>query len=199
MTEAQIPGRGRPRDPATDATIIRAAVELMGERGLAGTTLSAVARRAGVARATVYLRWPNRDALVGAAAKAASGGRPFQLGGEIARDVEGAADFIRTVVSSGEFRAVLPSLVAGLLRVPPEVEFDIVAPNRTSLADEYRRMAAVSGFDATIDPQLPFDMLLGAALAHLLATGRGPGPAYARQLSEVIIRGLRAPAGTPAL
>jgi AcrR family transcriptional regulator len=37
---------------------------LLGERGPSTLTIEAIARRAGVARATVYRRWPNRDALL---------------------------------------------------------------------------------------------------------------------------------------
>src|SRR3990170_8095476 len=64
---------GRPRGPATDAAILQAVIELLAEAGLRGTTVDAVAARAGVARATVYLRWPTRDALLAAAARQALG------------------------------------------------------------------------------------------------------------------------------
>jgi AcrR family transcriptional regulator len=55
---------GRARDPELDDAIVAAARTLLGERGVAGLTIEAIARRAGVARATVYRRWANRDALL---------------------------------------------------------------------------------------------------------------------------------------
>jgi AcrR family transcriptional regulator len=59
------PGRGgRLRDPQVDEAITAAARALLEERGIDGTTIDAIARRAGVARATVYRRWPNKDALI---------------------------------------------------------------------------------------------------------------------------------------
>jgi AcrR family transcriptional regulator len=59
------PGRGgRARDPVLDGTIAQATKTLLEERGVAALTIEAVARRAGVARATVYRRWPNRNALL---------------------------------------------------------------------------------------------------------------------------------------
>jgi len=47
----------------TRARITRAAIELHGSIGPAATTMSAVAERAGVTRATLYRHFPNEDAL----------------------------------------------------------------------------------------------------------------------------------------
>ena len=49
---------GRPRLPDTDRAILRAVGELMAEQGMSGTTINAVAARSGVARGTVYRRFP---------------------------------------------------------------------------------------------------------------------------------------------
>lgn len=56
--------RGRPRDPRVGAAALDAAVELLGEVGYSGLTVDEVALRAGVGKASVYLRWPDKDALV---------------------------------------------------------------------------------------------------------------------------------------
>jgi AcrR family transcriptional regulator len=55
---------GRPRDPGVDAAIRTAAVDLLGEVGYARLTMDDVAARAGVSKASLYLRWPNKVALV---------------------------------------------------------------------------------------------------------------------------------------
>jgi AcrR family transcriptional regulator len=55
---------GRARDPELDDAITTATTALLDERGFGGLTIEAIARRAGVARATVYRRWPNLDALL---------------------------------------------------------------------------------------------------------------------------------------
>ena len=52
-----------PRARRTRASLRAAALELAGERDPASLTLSAVASRAGVNRATVYLHYPDLDAL----------------------------------------------------------------------------------------------------------------------------------------
>jgi AcrR family transcriptional regulator len=58
------PRRGRPRDPSVDAAILKAAVHLLGEVGYARVTMDEVASRAGVSKASLYLRWQNKVALV---------------------------------------------------------------------------------------------------------------------------------------
>ncbi|HWG02637.1 MAG TPA: helix-turn-helix domain-containing protein, partial [Trebonia sp.] len=55
---------GRPRDPELDRRIAQAALDLFGEAGWAGFAMEAVARRAGVGKASVYLRWSTKEALL---------------------------------------------------------------------------------------------------------------------------------------
>lgn len=58
------PPTGRPRDPEVDRRITQAAVALFGETGWAGFSLEAVARRAGVGKASIYLRWHTKEQLL---------------------------------------------------------------------------------------------------------------------------------------
>ena len=184
---------GRPRRAAIDAAIIRAAVELMTKGGVQATTLTAVAKRAGVARATVYLRWPTRSALIGAAARAAVGGQVLPLTGNVEQDIRGGAGFIQRVFERASTPAMLPEIVRGVLANPPEISFEAVAPRRREFARLYRAGAEAAGLDPTVDPHLAFDILLGTAIAHLLANGRPMAEAEAEKLAEVIIAGLRVP------
>jgi AcrR family transcriptional regulator len=193
ISRAQTRTPGRPRRAAVDAAIVRAAIELMTEEGAGGATLSAVARRAGVARATVYLRWPTRSALIGAAARAAVGGQPMPLTDDVEGNIRFAAGYVRRVFDGATFPALLPEMVRGVLAHPPEVEFDSVAPRRREFARIYLAEAAAQGFDPDVDPNLAFDLILGTAIAYLLANGRAMSEDAAEELGEVIVRGLRRP------
>ena len=64
---------GQPRDPGVDAAILTAAVDLLAEIGYARLTMEQVAARAGVGKASLYLRWPNKVALVAEAIQYRSG------------------------------------------------------------------------------------------------------------------------------
>jgi AcrR family transcriptional regulator len=55
---------GRPRDPQVDRRIAQAALDLFADAGWAGFSMEAVARRAGVGKASLYLRWTSKEALL---------------------------------------------------------------------------------------------------------------------------------------
>ena len=55
---------GRPRDARVDAAVLDATRSLLAEKGYAGTTVEAIATRAGVGKATIYRRWPTREQLL---------------------------------------------------------------------------------------------------------------------------------------
>jgi AcrR family transcriptional regulator len=62
--DAPVRGRGRPRDPAVDARILAAARALVSELGYQQVTMERIAERAGVAKTSLYRRWPTRAAVV---------------------------------------------------------------------------------------------------------------------------------------
>jgi AcrR family transcriptional regulator len=55
---------GRPRDASYDPIILREVLREISEHGFKRFSVQRVADRAGVARATVRLRWPDRDRLI---------------------------------------------------------------------------------------------------------------------------------------
>lgn len=55
---------GRPMNPEATDAILRAAIEVLAEEGVEKFTIRAVVKRCGVSSATVYRRWPSKEALV---------------------------------------------------------------------------------------------------------------------------------------
>ncbi len=55
---------GRPRDPDVDRRVAEAAIALFGEAGWAGFSVEAIAKRACVGKASIYLRWQTKEALL---------------------------------------------------------------------------------------------------------------------------------------
>ena len=60
-------GRGRPRREGADEAILQAARELLEETGYAAFNVDVIAERTGIAKTTIYRRWPTKGALVAAA------------------------------------------------------------------------------------------------------------------------------------
>jgi len=192
MTSEETAGHvGRPRGASTDAAILQAVLDIVSEVGVPGVTVAGVARRAGVARATVYLRWPSRAALIGAATKATVGGRPYPLTGDIVRDIEVGTHFFRDIIAAPAFRAMFPELVAEVLADAPEVPWDALSPNRSALAANYAAAASRQGLDPDLDPDLPYYLMVGGLLAHLLVKGTAPSHEWTQELVDVVVSGIR--------
>ena len=77
---------GRPRSARVDEAIIDAVLDLFAD-GTSPDAMSieAVAARAGVGKATIYRRWPNKEALIVDAVTSIKGAVP-PVGGESVRD-----------------------------------------------------------------------------------------------------------------
>jgi AcrR family transcriptional regulator len=188
---ARVSPAGRPRSPGVDGAILAAAAELLATVGPAGTTINAVARRSGVARASIYLRYPGREALLAAAMRAAIGRAPYALLGEIVTDLRKGAEQARAILAAPQFRELLLMLVGQLLK-PDGLEpltYDMF-PNRRLLADEYQRLAADAGLRTDADADQVVD-LVGGLLVHLLATGNQPSATAAQAAVDVVLDGLR--------
>jgi AcrR family transcriptional regulator len=190
-------GRGRPRDVDADSRILRACVELLAEVGAEATTMSAVIERSGVARATVYRRWPNREALLIAALRELKGRGPVPLTGDLETDIARSADQARHILGEERFRSILPLLARDLVgrhgrRREGSATFHRVAPNHRRLAETYDRLATEAGLRGDVGGELVSDIVIGAQLARLLSTGRPPSKAMTDQLVEVVLAGLRA-------
>ncbi|CAB3754561.1 TetR/AcrR family transcriptional regulator [Paraburkholderia solisilvae] len=56
--------KGRPRNDEATRIVQRCAVELANEGGIANATVDRIAQRSGVAKSTIYRRWPNGPAVV---------------------------------------------------------------------------------------------------------------------------------------
>ena len=158
--------------------------------------MSAVIERSGVARATVYRRWPNREALLIAALREVKGRGPVPLTGDLETDIARSAEQARHILAEERFRSILPLLARDLVerggrRREGSATFHRVAPNHRRLADVYEELAAGAGLRDDIDGELVSDIIIGAQLARLLSTGRPPSKRMTDQLVEVVLAGLR--------
>jgi len=144
---------GRPRSPRADEAIIEAVLDLMAEgTSVEALSIEAVAARAGVGKATIYRRWPNKETLVVDALGALKEPLP-ELAGESIR--EDLLTMLRSTTKARESRAgrIMPCLIPELQR-NPELQRQyrrIVEPRRERMREVLRRGVASGELRADLD------------------------------------------------
>ena len=193
-TEVEHRRVGRPRSGSADRAILDAAFAILAESGLSGLTMSAVVTRSRVARATVYRRYPTREALIAGTLAQIKGREPFPLTGDVEADIATGVRTAAGVLQEARFRRFLPYFVTEALEGPAaaQAQIDRVAPNHGKVAREYAQRAAASGLRTDIDPTIVSNMIQGPILMHFLSTGTPPDANAVRQVTDVLLRGLRA-------
>lgn len=189
-------GPGRPRDPAADAAILRAAADLLVERGVDRVSIELIARRAGVAKVTVYRRWSSKEELLAHAVEVVREDLPAvtaagRLPQELPEAIEELLPRWGQVLADPRFRALSARLLAaghdhpGLLAAYREHHLD---PRRERARATMRRAQEDGVLDPDADIDVLIDMMEGAVVQHLLLRGE---PLDAAEITAYLRRVLR--------
>lgn len=171
--------RGRPRDPRTDAAILRATLELIAEAGLHGASIGAIAARAGVARATIYRRWSTKHELVTAALATLVGRLQPPRTGSARTDVLALLRQRWTGAQQPPIGRVLAAVAAEALTTPSFLEVylaSVVAPRRRLVVQAIERGIARGELRPDTDPELTAEIIGGAILYYFLLPPTTPLP-----------------------
>jgi AcrR family transcriptional regulator len=174
--EAETPprGPGRPLDPAVDRAILAAAGEILVRDGFQNMTLPRVAVAAGVAKTTVYRRYPSIVELVLATINHLNTGAP-------APDTGSARDDLVTVLEFARLRFDL-SITGTLLTEERERPELLEAARRQMIVpaiDRFRQVLRAGIERGELRPDLDVDAaahaLLGSFFIRYLERGRPDG------------------------
>jgi AcrR family transcriptional regulator len=110
---------GRPRSTIVDQAIMQSALELFIEHGVAGASIERIAKRAGVAKTSIYRRWSSRDALLAQAIEVFRSNTGFTID---LLDRTPPHDFAELLLSACEMiaRPEIRKLVARLIGSVPD-------------------------------------------------------------------------------
>ena len=184
---------GGRRDPEADRLILETAKRLMREQGYDRLTIDGVARRAGVARTTVYRRYRDKAELVSAAIDTLRDPSRRPDTGDARRDLIGHVDNMR--------RNFDMSLAGTLLMEEPHnprllalFRERMVLPRRGIIRASIETGVERGQVRADLDVERILDHLLGALFAAFLTDGR-PGPDWPEQVVDAIWPALAAGSG----
>ncbi|PZS30974.1 MAG: TetR family transcriptional regulator [Pseudonocardiales bacterium] len=185
--------RGRPRDPAINDAILKAARELLVEFGYAEVSMEAVATRAGVSKPTLYLRWPSKGVLIWDAVFENVRSVTVPERGDLATDLRAALELGIADFASPEARAALPGMLAELtssLELARLVRARVIEPNYARMHGLLERARRRGAIRADVDLTLVIDALFGTALARATVLGRPLDGSLAEQLVDLVVAGL---------
>ena len=174
MTETSAPARGRPRDRGADDRILLAAFEQLVRVGYGGLSMEAVAAEAGVAKTTVYRRYPTKRDLVVAALREET---PFPPAPADLPAREALERFVRqaitTLIDSGAVR-ILGSLLVEDQREPGLLDVfrqRILGPRRAIIVAMLQRGIERGEIRPDMDPLVVTEMIAGAVFGHHVILG----------------------------
>ncbi|MGE3621003.1 MAG: TetR/AcrR family transcriptional regulator [Acidimicrobiia bacterium] len=180
-------GRGRPRSAVIDRAVRRAALELLVEQGYGGTSVEAIAGRAGVGKPAIYRRWPSKAAIVVDALRCHPGiAAPLPDTGDLRADVEVMLAAVQRGMAGGE-GPVMAAFVAEKFRYPElrdEFERVFVRERREHLQRLVAGAVARGELPAGTDVDLVAE-IGPALLAHrLLVRHLPPDPDLPRRIVD---------------
>jgi AcrR family transcriptional regulator len=197
-------GPGRPRSARADEAIIDAVLDLVAEGQSAETiSIEAVAARAGVGKATIYRRWPNKEALLVDAVGSIKGGVPA-IRGESVRD-----DLIALLGRVGQSQDGRSSKIMSCLL--PEIQRSmslhecyqqVIEPRRQVMREVLRRGVRTGELRADLDVELALALLSGPVLVQALLRWNPaiPNEGLPARVVDAVLTGIGAgpAAGGPA-
>lgn len=193
---AEVPARrvpGRPRSEQANQAIMAATLEMLND-GVPVDLLSveAVAARAGVGKATVYRRWPNKYGMV-AAALASLRESPVPVDGRSVReDLACTLRNLMTWAADSLSARVLPPLLSGMRAAPvirDEYYRAVLEPRLAALRAVLLRGVRRRELCPALDVELAVATLVSPAMASLVfPTDKNPAARDAADLADLADR-----------
>jgi AcrR family transcriptional regulator len=187
---------GRPRDARADRAILEATLDLVGEIGLAGLTVDAVAARAGVSKATIYRRWASKEALVLNAWQECVARTPAPDTGSLRGDLEALIGSLHDGIGSGTMLRVFPQMVAAA-RTNEELSEEyrrFVAERRRPMREVLRRARSRGEIAEDVDLDVVHDLLVGPLVYRVLISGARIDRRTIETVVDMVLRAAARPA-----
>jgi AcrR family transcriptional regulator len=187
---------GRPREARIDDAILHSAFEVFLERGYLATSLSEIARRAGVGTPAIYRRWPTKADLAAEVVVQHAEPDPIPDSGSIRSDlIEFLRQRIRVFDSPMFQQLLLPALMEGRRNeaVKRMIKLRFV-DYRKPLTTRLRRSIDAGSLRTDTDPDRLIDLLMGTVLMPLLFGTELPEEADSDSIVDQVLSGF---ASTP--
>jgi AcrR family transcriptional regulator len=106
------------RGPRARERVLRAALQVLADQGMAGFTMEGVAQRARASKATIYRHWPSQAALLVDAVDLVSRPFPLPATGQLRTDLVELVSRLEAMLSDPPFSRVMAAFVDAAERDP---------------------------------------------------------------------------------
>ncbi|MEU4775775.1 TetR/AcrR family transcriptional regulator [Micromonospora sp. NPDC023644] len=170
MTPPPAPPRppGAPRRVRADEAIVEATLDLLADGStIEAISIEAIAARAGVGKATIYRRWPGKDALLRDALRTLKGTPPEPAGHSVRDDLILLVGAVGHHIDPRAAR-IMPCLVPEVNRSPEQYQLyqNIIEPRREMMREVLRRGMRAGELRANLDVEVVMAMLTGPMLVQ---------------------------------
>jgi AcrR family transcriptional regulator len=190
------PLKGRPRDPRTTPLIRKVALDLAYVGGIGNATVERIAEQSGIAKSTIYRRWPNAASIV----------------------MEGFLDEIGPLIAYGEKRSIVATVKSNIRHLigaldGPRGELlrhligaaqtnaelrqafldQLIVPRRELARTAFREAIARRELHPRADPEIILDMLYGAVYYRLFVSFSAFDAGFVDEIVDRAFHGLTAP------
>ena len=184
---------GRPRNAQADQAIIQAVFDLLSAGQSAdAVSIEAVAAKAGVGKATIYRRWPNKEALLVDAVATMKGPLPEPVGESVRDDLIMLISAMRNKRME-HYGKVTMCLLPEIAKSPEmrRIYQGVIEPRRDVMRGVLRRGIATGELRADLDVELTLLMLSGpTAMQNMMHWNpQVPEDDFAEHLVDAILRG----------
>ncbi|MFD9593050.1 TetR/AcrR family transcriptional regulator [Kitasatospora sp. NPDC059973] len=194
------PRRGRPRSEAAEQAIFTAVEELMAAgSSLAELTIEGIATAAGVGKATIYRRWPNKEALLVDMVSRLEAPVPETTGGAVRDDLIAMVEYMRIRGLAKRSRWVLKAALSQMHSWPElhaAYRERVIGPRRVMARDLIRRGVAEGVLRGDLGEELLADLLIGPILTRSILWEESDldDPGLATTMIDAMLQGLAGPA-----
>lgn len=181
---------GRPRCAITHQAILDCANGLLDEIGFSNMSIEGIAARAGVGKATIYRRWPNKASVVMDAFLAATAKElPFPDTGSAREDIRKQMRAVVKVLNGprGRTIATLIGVVQSDKELAEAFRTRFVAVRRGEAKAVLQRGIANGEFKPDMDLESVLDCLYGPLYFRLLIGHDKSSAKYADQLVDLVL------------
>jgi AcrR family transcriptional regulator len=170
--------------------VIDAAIQLIGERGIEGTSMDAIAQVSGVSKATVYKHWKDKETLCIDVIGSQRQLPPEFRSGDTRRDLTDFLSYLSKADKPDRLMKIWPRIIgyaAANPRFAAALQEFSFAPRRVQIARILKEASDRGDLPVGIDVNFAMDLLIGPVMHRRFTGGQFP-PGFAELVVDAFLR-----------